>query len=527
MPVAVIRESVPYDFGGIEVIDVLTIASPKKKISETDEGKQEETQMSESTTQSIASGSKNLAPEEPSLTNVVTAAEDFIKVLATVSTSQSSSTDGENTSETQTTDKKRKKNAGKKKKDSKKRRRKGKGKKRKQNTDTVPKANGSVTGAPSAHRAEDVISKNSFAEDSGNLDWVSKNANFMKSPFTSVGNIEHTNKMMRDEHQRTPDESQVSTITAPDAKHAVKMLAPQMQIKDIELVQLFSSVAQTIPSKPTTAIPRQRAAKKKQRHPTPTFLAIKGTSHNMMADNTAVSTTKSTSLAGLTTHTSISLPGEEVPHSVPESQHEKGSEFNATAQNTSIVGTKRLRSRQKGGRSKSQRSRKLYRSSSPSDSLTTEVPKVLLTDTNQELTAGPFPKPCSAPKKLQTNSPKSIPETPTKLVSGEIKTIKCTGSKKRKTRRPKTELPTMEDTIKPRQKASSILVTSSTTGSTITDPAPQTKHAVESTRQSLSSRLQTITPSMLPLKTRTSKRRNQRRGMTGVEGETKAQKNCV
>ncbi|KAB5550170.1 hypothetical protein PHYPO_G00050750 [Pangasianodon hypophthalmus] len=32
VPVAVIRESVPYDFGGIEVIDVLTLAPPKKKI---------------------------------------------------------------------------------------------------------------------------------------------------------------------------------------------------------------------------------------------------------------------------------------------------------------------------------------------------------------------------------------------------------------------------------------------------------------------------------------------------------------
>lgn len=517
MPVAVIRESVPYDFGGIEVIDVLTIAPPKKKIAEKDEGKQEEIQKSEGT---FASGSKNLAAEEPSLTNVVTAAEDFIKVLATVSTSQSSSTDGGSTGETQASDKKRKKNAGKKKKDSKKRRGNGKGKKRKQNKDTVPKNNGSVTGAPSAHRAEDVISKNSFAEDSGNLDWVSKNDNFMKNPFTSVGDTEHTNKMMRDEHQRTPDESQVSTTTAPDAKHAVKMLAPQMQIKDIELVQLFSSVPLAITSKPTTAIPRQRAAKKKQRHPTPpTFLAIKGTSHNMMADNTAVSTTKSTSLAGLTTHTPIRLSGEVAPHSL-ESQHEKGSAFNAAAQNTSIVGTKRLRSRQKWGRRKS---RKLYRSSSPSDSLTIKEPAVLLTDTIQELTVGPIPKPCSASERLQTNSPKSIPEKPTKGVSGESKTIKCTEAKKR-TRRPKSESSITEHTIKARQKASAVLVTGSSTGSAITDPATQAKHAVESTRQPFSSRLQTITPSMLLLKARTTKRRKQRRGMTRVEEETKAQK---
>ncbi len=122
------KESIPYDFGGIDVIDVLTIATPKQS----DEEKQN-TATSYSTTQSSFSESKAAAPEEPSLTNVVTAAEDFIKVLATVSTSQSSSVDT-GKGETQTSEKKRKKNSSKKKKENKKKRGKGKGRKKNKKT---------------------------------------------------------------------------------------------------------------------------------------------------------------------------------------------------------------------------------------------------------------------------------------------------------------------------------------------------------------------------------------------------------
>ncbi|XP_061733367.1 uncharacterized protein proca1 [Nerophis ophidion] len=91
-PNAVLKEAVPYDYGGIAVIDVLTRAPP------------------------ITKGTPD--------TNVVTVAEDFIKVLATVSTSQSSST--EKQSESQEKKKKKKKKKQKKKK------KKGKGQKRKQ-----------------------------------------------------------------------------------------------------------------------------------------------------------------------------------------------------------------------------------------------------------------------------------------------------------------------------------------------------------------------------------------------------------
>lgn len=484
----------PYDFGGIEVIDVLTVAPPKIKLSEIDEGKQEESQRSESTTQSSTSGSKNPPLEEPSLTNVVTAAEDFIKVLATVSTSQSSSTDGGNTDEAQASDKKRKKNAGKKKKDQKKRRGKGKGKKRKQKVN--------VTVSPSANRAEDVINNKTYVGDSGNFDWVSKNDNFMNSQFSPVGDTEHENKMMRDEHQRTPDESQVAMTTAPDAKQEAKMLKPQKQIKDMEFLQLFPTV--TVTRKSTPAIPKERAAKKRQRHPTPKFLPVKDTLHNMMTDNTAVSTNKSTSLAGLTAHTPISLPGEKAPHNV-ESQREKGSAFNATAQNTPIVGAKRLRSRQKGGRRKS---RKPHSSSSPTDALTTEEPNVLPTDTTQELTVSPFPESQNGPQKLQPNGPNNMSEKPTTGVSGRIqlKTLKGTGVRK-SPRLPKYNSSLTEDVIKEREEALAIVVTSTSMGSVVTDLASQAKDAEASTGQLFFSRLQSITPSMPPLKTRTSKRR--------------------
>uniref|UniRef100_A0A3P8SQY3 phospholipase A2 n=1 Tax=Amphiprion percula TaxID=161767 RepID=A0A3P8SQY3_AMPPE len=84
LPIAVLQESVPYDFGGIDVIDELTVAPPKTR----DSKKSNKEEKPESSTQSTMAG-----PEEPSLRNVVTAAEDVIKVLATVSTSQSSTTE--------------------------------------------------------------------------------------------------------------------------------------------------------------------------------------------------------------------------------------------------------------------------------------------------------------------------------------------------------------------------------------------------------------------------------------------------
>ncbi|XP_053362867.1 uncharacterized protein proca1 [Clarias gariepinus] len=483
VPVAVLRESVPYDFGDIEVIDVLTIAPPKVKLSETDENK-EEPHRSENTTQSSTSGSKNPEPVESSLTNVVTAAEDFIKVLATVSTSQGSSIDGGNTGETQTLDKKKKrKDAGKKKKDL---RGKRKLKKKKQNAGSISKDSERVTGTPSAHRSESVINKKNFVEDS---------ENFMDSKFTFMGDIEHFNKMMKDEQQRTPDGSQVDTTTAPDAKQKAIGLGPQKQVKDKEFVQLFSTVPFTTTSKLSTAMPKHRMAKKRQRHPTSIFLPIKGNLQNMMADNTTVSTTESTSLAGLTTHTPISVPWEDAPHNV-ESHREKGAVFNAIAENTPIVETKGLRSRQKGGRRKSW---KLYKPSSPTDSLTAEKTKVLLTDRAQRLT-GPFPEPHSALQRLQSNGTRKMEE---KTKTGVSLKTQCKISKGSQLRNSAQKSKSKSSMIgKAQQEALAIMATST---SAIIDLATQVRGIEASGGQLFSSGLQTITPTMLPLKARAPK----------------------
>ncbi|XP_035389869.1 protein PROCA1 [Electrophorus electricus] len=130
VPVAVLRESIPYDFGGVELIDAFTMSPPKKKLAEV-----ETTQASESTTPSSVSGSASTTQPLP---KVVTAAEDFIEALAAVSTSQRPALDGSR--DAHAADKKRKKNVGKKRKDSKKRRRKEQGKKRKQSADAAPAA---------------------------------------------------------------------------------------------------------------------------------------------------------------------------------------------------------------------------------------------------------------------------------------------------------------------------------------------------------------------------------------------------
>ncbi|XP_072547374.1 uncharacterized protein proca1 [Salminus brasiliensis] len=404
VPVAVLRESIPYDFGGVDVIDVLTVAPPKK----TDEDEKEKEQGSESTAQSSFSGSKSSSPEEPSLTNVVTAAEDFIKVLATVSTSQSSSADG-GKGEAQASDKKRKKNAGKKKKDSKKRRGKGKGKKRKQNTDRVSKAEEGVAGAPSANRTEEVISKSHFVEDPGNFDRAGKNnGNFMTGVFDPVVDGGHSNKMMRDEYQRMPDEGQVSISTTPDAKQKEEevLLETQKRTEDTASAQRLSTghISSTVPSKPRSTRLRQRAERKRHRHPTPTPLPLETTLDNKMGDNTPLSATESTSLAGQTTRSPISPAEEEAPRS-SEYRSEKGSAFIAATQNTPIVATKRLRSRQRGGR---KRSRKLSTPSTPiarevPHAFIAEEPSVLQTDATRVLTADPSPEPQSPSERLQPN----------------------------------------------------------------------------------------------------------------------------
>ncbi|KAM9733183.1 uncharacterized protein proca1 [Menidia menidia] len=188
LPIAMLREAVPYDFGGIDVIDELPIAPPE------DSKKSNEDERPESATQSTVSG-----PEEPSLRNVVTAAEDFIKVLATVSTSQSSAADSDK-DEAQSSEKKKRKNTGKKKKTSKKPKGKGKGRKRKQKAETGAKAEeGGPVSAPGS-RAEEVLALSNFLSESNRHQRPGINTNRVDDGgYEQRAKDEPSNALMRDE----------------------------------------------------------------------------------------------------------------------------------------------------------------------------------------------------------------------------------------------------------------------------------------------------------------------------------------
>ncbi|XP_034459403.1 proteoglycan 4 [Hippoglossus hippoglossus] len=185
LPIALLQEAVPYDFGGIDVIDELTLAPPKNKESE----KTEEEEKPESPTQSTMPG-----PEQPSLTNVVTAAEDFIKVLATVSTSQSSTNDSDK--ETQSSEKKKRKNKGKKKKTPKKH--KGKGNKRKQKAEAGVKTDDRAAVSPSGSKPGEVIALSNFISESHKHDQSSTNR-AGDNEYELKGKEEPSNEVMKDE----------------------------------------------------------------------------------------------------------------------------------------------------------------------------------------------------------------------------------------------------------------------------------------------------------------------------------------
>ncbi|XP_028275849.1 uncharacterized protein proca1 [Parambassis ranga] len=201
LPLAVMQNAVPYDFGGIDVIDELTLAPPKSK----DSKKSSEEEKTESPTQSTISG-----PEEPSLRNVVTAAEDFIKVLATVSTSQSSSTDSEK-GEAQGSEKKKRKNKGKKKKPAKKQKGKGKGRKRKQKADTVVKLEEGAAVSPSASKAEEVNALSNFISEVHRHDQPSRKPNGVSDSEYDLAGKDEPNQVMKDE--QAPDR-ETAPITA-------------------------------------------------------------------------------------------------------------------------------------------------------------------------------------------------------------------------------------------------------------------------------------------------------------------------
>ncbi|XP_041654243.1 uncharacterized protein proca1 [Cheilinus undulatus] len=187
-PIAVVKEAVPYDFGGIDVIDALTLPPLKRKESE----KNPEEEKSESMTQSTMSG-----PEEPSLGNVVTAAEDFIKVLATVSTSQSSTAESDK-AEMQSSEKKKKKTV--KKKKTKKHKGKGKGRKRKQKAEAGVKVEDGAAVSTSSNKAEDANALSNFISEAHKHEQPSSNTNRVGDGEYEPGEREEpSNEVMKDE----------------------------------------------------------------------------------------------------------------------------------------------------------------------------------------------------------------------------------------------------------------------------------------------------------------------------------------
>ncbi|GAA6225782.1 uncharacterized protein LOC108876047 [Lates japonicus] len=253
LPIAVLKEAVPYDFGGIDVIDELTLAPPKMKDSKGGE----KDEKPESTTQSNMSG-----PEEPSLTNVVTAAEDFIKVLATVSTSQSSTTDSDK-GETQTSEKKKRKNAGKKKKTTKKHKGKGKGRKRKQKAEAGVKTEEGAAVSPSGSKSGEVIALTNFISESHKHDQSSQKTNRIgDNEYELGGKEEPSNEVMKDEP--VMDKEAVSTTSS-------MMIHKKPANMVIEETTLSTSTSTTtvIPHKTKNRGQRKGRKKKSKKVPPP------------------------------------------------------------------------------------------------------------------------------------------------------------------------------------------------------------------------------------------------------------------
>lgn len=203
LPVAVLREAVPYDYGGIDVIDELTVAPPKRN----DPKKFNEAEQPESATQGAMP-----SPDDASLRNVVTAAEDFIKVLATVSTSQSSAADSDKDATQSSEKKKKKKNTGKKKKPNRKQKGKGKGRK--------PKAEAGVktvegAAVPPPAGAEEVPPLSNFIRESNKLDRSNTNGED-KSELELRRKDEPSNEVMKDEP--AVDKEPVSITSPPTAQ---------------------------------------------------------------------------------------------------------------------------------------------------------------------------------------------------------------------------------------------------------------------------------------------------------------------
>nr|XP_019943562.1 PREDICTED: protein PROCA1 [Paralichthys olivaceus] len=319
LPIAVLKEAVPYDFGGIDVIDQLTVAPPKNKES----WKTEEEEKPESPTQSTMSG-----PEQPSLTNVVTAAEDFIKVLATVSTSQSSTNDSDK--ETQSSEKKKRKKTGKKKKTTKKQ--KGKGNKRKQKAEAGVKTEDRAVVSPPGSKPGEVIALSNFISDSHKHDQSSPNR-AGDTEYELKGKEEPSNEVMKDEPVIDKETVSITPL----------MIIQKKPADEITLSSTTNTT--TIPRKARTREIRKRRRKKSKKVPLSSEEVVRNT-----ADNS--------SNISVPTFITITLMAQPRQQSL-ESSTKKQPVVSTTGTPTEITKVKRNRSKERGDRVERKKRRKV------------------------------------------------------------------------------------------------------------------------------------------------------------------------
>lgn len=225
-----LKKAVPYDYGGIDIIDELPLPSSKKT-----DPRKEENEDNASKAQSTITG-------EPSLGNVVNAAEDFIKVLATVSTSQSSTTSSDR-GETQSSEKKKGKNTGKKKNGKK---QKGKGKWRKQKAKASRKADDGMAASTSGGKGE-VKGVSTFISETHRHGPSRKHINTEQEP---VRKEEPLNEVMKDEPAMDKDTVSMTPT-------------PPTQIKPEAPTEILGSSTTTVPpQRMKTRRLKQRGRKK-------------------------------------------------------------------------------------------------------------------------------------------------------------------------------------------------------------------------------------------------------------------------
>lgn len=345
---AVLKESIPYDFGGIDVIDELPLP-PLGKSQEPDAEPAETTEGASTTQSTTSSSSQTTTPEAPSLTNMVTAAEDFIKVLATVSTSQGSSPDAAK-EETQGSEKKRKKNAGGKKRKNKKRRGRGRGRKRRPNVETVVKTDEGAVGAPSCHVPEEITSRTNIIEDPSRSKEVD---NFMRSEADLEIKEELSNSMMRDDPQGPAG----ATSTSAPAE-TVKAARQRDEVSESE-----SALSPTTTPSPTVYLgitktkthrERVRLGQKRLRHKlravTPSSSTLKPP-HEATQETPSVTTSVTEGGKSITVEQlQAEAAGQPSSGTLGNASEEGPVATTAGAPTTNPLQAKRLRSKERGGR---------------------------------------------------------------------------------------------------------------------------------------------------------------------------------